>query len=455
MSKLWIGTKGTRFVDADGRQVILRGVNLGGDCKLPYPDGGTDRPSDFADHETVCFVGRPFPLEEADEHLGRIAGWGFNLLRLVVTWEAVAHAGPDQMDQAYVEYIGRVCERAQAHGLAVLVDFHQDVWSRMSGGSGAPGWLFAKLGLDFRAFDAADAAHVMQRRYDYASSEQRQEHRYPMMSWPQNYRMPVNGILWSAFFAGATLTPDWRVDGRNVQDYLQGQYLGAVRALAQRLRELPNVIGFDTLNEPGLGWIGQRLSEQRIAPNADDPSQPFAGPAWSALDGLKVARGLPAAIPLLSTTDDEGGVAVTGSLEANPNGISIWLPGAADPFEQAGAWRLENGQALALDEDFFRSRQGRKFDAERDFMGPFFQRVAETIRGVRPDWLLFAEINPYVLMKGRTFPPAMPPATVNAVHWYDIQLLRSKKFDPDMDAAARQALRKRYFIQLGYMRSLG
>ena len=128
MSKLWIGTKGTRFVDADGRQVILRGVNLGGDCKLPYPDGGTDRPTDFADHQTVSFVGRPFPLEEADEHLGRIAGWGFNLLRLVVTWEAVAHAGPDQVDQAYVEYIGRVCERARDHGLAVFGDFHQDAY---------------------------------------------------------------------------------------------------------------------------------------------------------------------------------------------------------------------------------------------------------------------------------------------------------------------------------------
>ena len=226
----------------------------------------------------------------------------------------------------------------------------------------------------------------MQRRYDYASSERRQEDRYPMMSWPQNYRMPVNGIVWTAFFAGASLTPDWRIDGLNVQDYLQGQYLGAMRALALRLRGLPNVIGFDSLNEPGLGWIGQKLSEQRISPNADDHSQPFAGPAWSALDGLKVARGLSATIPMLSATDDEGGVAVSGSIQANPQGISIWLPGAADPFEQAGAWRLDNGQALALNEDFFRIRQGRKLDAERDFMQPFFHRVAETIRAVRADW---------------------------------------------------------------------
>src|SRR5882757_2542579 len=94
MRKPLIDIAGDRFVDGHGRHVILRGVNLGGDCKYPWPDGGTHQPADFADHRSVSFVGRPFPIAEADSHLARIAGWGFNTLRLLVTWEGVEHAGP-------------------------------------------------------------------------------------------------------------------------------------------------------------------------------------------------------------------------------------------------------------------------------------------------------------------------------------------------------------------------
>ena len=70
-----ITQQGPLLLDAGGGQMLLRGVNLGGDCKVPWPDGGTDRPSDFSDHRTVSFIGRPFPLADADVHLGRIARW--------------------------------------------------------------------------------------------------------------------------------------------------------------------------------------------------------------------------------------------------------------------------------------------------------------------------------------------------------------------------------------------
>ena len=113
-----------RFLDTSGREVLLRGVNLGGDCKLPYPNGGTHVPSRFTDHRSVSFIGRPFPLGEADEHFGRLRHWGFNCLRLLTSWEAIEHAGPGQYDTAYLDYFTELCARAGHFGLYVYV---QDV----------------------------------------------------------------------------------------------------------------------------------------------------------------------------------------------------------------------------------------------------------------------------------------------------------------------------------------
>ena len=70
-------THGRWFQGADGRTVLLRGVNLGSECKVPsVPDERTFIKTDFSQHRTVSFVNRPFPLSEAPEHFGRLRHWG-------------------------------------------------------------------------------------------------------------------------------------------------------------------------------------------------------------------------------------------------------------------------------------------------------------------------------------------------------------------------------------------
>jgi hypothetical protein len=415
---------GEWFVDPDGGRVLLRGVNLGGDCKIPYPDGGTHLPSDFADHRSVSFVGRPFPLAEADEHFARIRSWGFNGLRLLTTWEAVEHAGPGLYDRAYLDYFAELCRRAGAHDLYLFVDFHQDVWSRMTGGDGAPGWVFEAVGLDFTKFHAAGAAHVMQAKYDFARGG-RQDDTYPTMSWSQNYRYPANGIMWTLFFAGATFCPRFQIEGRNVQDYLQDHYLGAMAAVAERIADLPHVLGFDSLNEPGSGYVGRKLSRRPTEPGDDDPVRP--GLAWSPLDGLAVARGLPREIPFLAIDFNERKILPVRTERINPDGVSIWLGGRSCPFEAEGAYRLDDSGIEAQDEDFFGGRDGHRLEMARDFMGTFFARVAARIRAINPDWLLFAELDPGARSTAG-FPAETPSGTVNAGHWYDIVTLVTKQF---------------------------
>ena len=137
---------GTNFKDARGRTLILRGSNL--DAKLPgSPDGSTHILDRFFDAGPVSFVGKPFPLGEADEHFSRLKRWGLNFLRFPVSWEGIEHSGPGIYDNEYLDYIFEIVKKAGEHGMLLYIDPHQDVWSRFSGGDGAPAWTFDIIGM--------------------------------------------------------------------------------------------------------------------------------------------------------------------------------------------------------------------------------------------------------------------------------------------------------------------
>jgi hypothetical protein len=72
-----ISTEGRLLKDEHGRTLLPRGVNLGGSSKIAYcPDGAAYIREGCYDHRNVSFVGSPFPLEEADEHLAWLCSWG-------------------------------------------------------------------------------------------------------------------------------------------------------------------------------------------------------------------------------------------------------------------------------------------------------------------------------------------------------------------------------------------
>jgi hypothetical protein len=110
--------------DAYGRYVHFHGTNLSGSIKFPatesFPDLG----------EEVSYVGKPFPLEEADKHFGQLQRFGINAVRFLVSWEAIQPDGPDQFDEEYLDYVDQLVARARAYGIYVLLDMHQDIFSR-------------------------------------------------------------------------------------------------------------------------------------------------------------------------------------------------------------------------------------------------------------------------------------------------------------------------------------
>jgi Cellulase (glycosyl hydrolase family 5)/Glycoside hydrolase family 5 C-terminal domain len=398
-----LSTSKGEFVDQHNRTRYFRGINLAGSSKLPFSSWCKEGTTFCAD---VSFVGRPFPLNEADEHFRRLQNWGFNFLRLIVTWEALEHQGPKLYDREYINYIRDVIKKAGDYGFSVLIDSHQDVWSRFTGGDGAPLWTLEKVGFDISQFEATNAALV----YRNPSNS------IPTMAWPTNYSKLGSATMFTLFFAGNDFAPKTYIDGRRVQDYLQQHYIDAFTVLAQAVKSLPNVVGFDVMNEPHPGWIGQnRLSEYTAFPlrklATPTPEQAIMLAAGFTVDVTNWKVGL------LGLEED-------GHILLNPEKKRAWQSGKKGVWFENGVWRDDNGEFKITNDEYFNNVNGRAVNFSQDYYAPFLRRFTRAIRNVIPNSLLFYE---------KPFLQAMPSIkefnnVVNASHWYDQLTLIQKKY---------------------------
>jgi hypothetical protein len=380
--------------------LILRGVNLGGSSKVPTrPDGATYCAEGFFDHHDVSFVGRPFPLNEADEHFQRLKRWGFTILRLLTTWEAIEHAGPSRYDLEYLEYLTAIVRKAGEHGLSLFIDPHQDVWSRFTGGDGAPGWTLEAAGFEIQNLHTTGAAFLHQVHGDPL----------PRMIWPTNAGKLGSATMFTLFFGGNQFAPKLKVDGEPIQDFLQRHYIGAIEQVAQRLKGLPHVIGYDTLNEPSSGYIGVRdlaapLSALRV------------GLAPSPLESMRLGEG--ETLTLDCWKPSLIGMRRVDRQVVNPKGLRAWADGASCIWREHGVWDSGGAEeARLLRPDHFSMVDGRVVDFVSDYYKPFALRFAERMQRAHSGAAVFLETSP-----GHT-PPLWeegdPANIVWAPHWYD------------------------------------
>lgn len=138
-------THGGWIVDAEGRHVLLRGVNV--NALVEYWQG-----SDFP---TV------FPVDAADADLMAAIGW--NAVRLLLSWSRVEPA-PGVYDDGYLGEARALVRLFASRGLYSILDLHQDAWSAglaalpgtvcppstvpAFGWDGAPGWATLDGGTD-------------------------------------------------------------------------------------------------------------------------------------------------------------------------------------------------------------------------------------------------------------------------------------------------------------------
>jgi endoglycosylceramidase len=184
---------GRFFRDATGGAVLLRGVNTAGNSKVP-----------------------PFRPVTGPTFFDPLAAWGMNVVRLLFTWEGYETA-PGVYDQSYLDYYAAAVDAAAARGLHVVVDFHQDAFSRATVGGcgdGFPLWAIPP---------------------------------WVIRSQPRN---DASCSIW-----GATMIWDvgmhlaWGSFHRN-DIGARTRYLQMVERVATRLSSHPGVIGYDMMNEP-------------------------------------------------------------------------------------------------------------------------------------------------------------------------------------------------------------
>jgi len=415
---------GAHFKDEHGRTLLLRGVNLGGSSKVPWPDGATHLGAGFFDHRNVSFVGRPFPLDEADEHLERLSAWGLTCLRLVVPWEAIEHAGPGIYDDAYLDYVYSIARKAGEHGLNLVIDPHQDVWSRFSGGDGAPGWTLEAVGFDLTGFADTGAAIVQAVHGDP----------FPKMIWPTNGSKLAAATMFTLFFGGDDFAPQTRIDGEPVQQFLQRHYLAAIQQVALRLRGLPHVAGYDILNEPLPGYIGWRdlnTTEGALT----------LGPCPTPFQAMLLGSGMPQEVAMwkLGTVSFRR----TGTRLVNAARRRAWREGCDCVWRQNGVWDFDAaGAPHLLRPRHFSEVRGTRVDFGRDYLQPFARHFAAAIRAIDPRALIFLEPEP-----GHLEPPWRAEdarGVAFAPHWYDGHVLMSKQFSSLL--AANAHTRKPVFL---------
>jgi len=407
--QLAASTGDTWFRDNLGRKVIFRGINVSGSSKLPMMPAQSDEvfvenedilqggnnssntdgallgaeysslsapnpnvpPSEdpFYDYKSVTFVGRPFPLKEADVHIQRLRSWGYTLFRLLFTWEAVEHDGPGVYDTEYLDYLVQIVRKCNDYGIVVFLDCHQDTWSRWTGGDGAPAWTLERIGLDITQLDDSGAAYLSRPEGSVK------------MAWNSNNSRLGAGTMWTLFFAGNDYAPKTMVDGERVQEWLQRHFCNMLGKVAEAVKDEPNVLGFDVLNEPSVGFIGVKDATS-IADNMYLIG--WRVDAWSA---ILLGAGYKRTVDFFSSF-----LVYSGRRALNTHGVCAWKDGPEScVWRQNGVWDIDDstGKPRILNKEYFALRDG--IDFQHDYTEPFWRRASKAVRKHMPDAIIFAE----------------------------------------------------------------
>jgi hypothetical protein len=273
------------IADEAGRYRVLRGVVAAGLIDFWSGANHSDpRPPPFypvdpAVYATGCPTNyslvRVPPLCEQD--FVQMRELGFDVVKLGLSW-SLLEPSPGRYDSTYLDRIAQVVGWARASGIYVILDMHQNSWSRylgddsrsiplglaeapsLSDHTGAPSWAVFADGLPSARFAGIRELN------------------------------PAVQAAMTNFWLDRSL--DSLPRGQSPGSRLQDHYIGALAALGRRFRDDSTVVGYNFFNEPQQGFIPWGMFEDAFL-------VPFYRRAIDALTGIGDGLPCPASSPSL------------------------------------------------------------------------------------------------------------------------------------------------------------
>jgi endoglycosylceramidase len=179
-------------------------------------------PIDPAAYDGQCPANSPYMPTPAlcQEDIAKMAAFGFNSVRLPLSW-SLLEPERGQFSRIYLDRIAQVVAWARSQGMYVILDMHQNAYSRYVGVpaegiphlryyTGAPAWATLTDGFQSKGY-------LGQREVNPAVFE-------------------ANSSFW--------------YDRNGIQD----EYIATIAFLAARFRDDSTVAGYSVFNEPLPGW---------------------------------------------------------------------------------------------------------------------------------------------------------------------------------------------------------
>ena len=262
-----------QIVDPQGRNVMLRGVNLVGleDDIYLTADGQEPGPAPFwpesssnydakcptnshqISEPSVCEVQAGLPeyaqsgTASSLNDLAQMRMLGFNFIRLPVSWSQLEPT-PGTYSATYIDRIAQVVSWAHQQGIYVLIDMHQDNYSRFTPQT-APFSIPGVVSPTQQSGDHADGAPpwaVMADGVPALSVDGQSEINLFVETAFTNFWM--NSVPTGT---NGKAVPQGAAPGPGLQDH----YIGAMAALAKRFTGDPSVTGYEIMNEPLPGLV--------------------------------------------------------------------------------------------------------------------------------------------------------------------------------------------------------